>query len=221
MPPKTYRQLCGVARALDLVGERWTLLLIRDLLPGPQSYSALLDGLPGLTTNLLAKRLKALQAAGLVQPIEVDASATGGAVRGLYGLTEAGEALAPVVAALSEWGAKHGAEPTPDATLNHRWFLILLARHYTKTERRWLVQVNTGEREFQFRLGTQEFESVEGCPWKADLIIQASPAALHALLFTVEDPNELLRSGQIKLEGAAPKLTEAWDDFLAAFGLDE
>ena len=58
MPPKTYRQLCSVARALDVVGERWTLLLIRDLLMGPQSYSALLDGLPGLTTNLLAKRLK-------------------------------------------------------------------------------------------------------------------------------------------------------------------
>lgn len=221
MPPKTYRQLCSVARALDVVGERWTLLLIRDLLMGPQSYSALLDGLPGLTTNLLAKRLKALQETGLVQPIEVDAAATGGAVRGLYGLTESGAALGPVLGALSEWGSEHGAPPSKDATLNIRWFLILLGRHYTKVERRWLVQLNTGDREFQFRLGTEEYESMEGSPWKADLVISASPTTLHDLLFDADDPDELVRSGEITLTGTAPDLDEVWRDFLSSFELAE
>ena len=64
---KTYQQHCGVARSLDLLGGRWTLLIVRELLLGPTRYSALLGGLRGITTNLLADRLQALQAGGLVE----------------------------------------------------------------------------------------------------------------------------------------------------------
>ncbi|MBC7173009.1 MAG: helix-turn-helix transcriptional regulator, partial [Polyangiaceae bacterium] len=64
---RSYHQYCGLARALDLVGERWTLLIVRDLLLGPRRYSDLLRGLPGVTTNLLAKRLRELQGAGILE----------------------------------------------------------------------------------------------------------------------------------------------------------
>ena len=66
MARRSYDQYCGLARALDVVGERWTLLVIRNLLLGPQRYSDLLRGLPGITTNLLAKRLQEMEAMGLI-----------------------------------------------------------------------------------------------------------------------------------------------------------
>ena len=64
---RAYRQHCGLAKALDVIGERWTLLLVRELLLGPRTWSQLLESLPGLTTNLLAKRLTQLQAAGVIE----------------------------------------------------------------------------------------------------------------------------------------------------------
>ena len=91
MPPRTYRQYCSLARALDLVGERWTLLLVRDLLDGPRRYKELLEGLPGIGTNLLATRLKELTRLGL---IERAALADGRAVS--YQLTESGRELEEV-----------------------------------------------------------------------------------------------------------------------------
>ena len=63
---KSYRQFCSVARALDVVGDRWALLVVRELLLGPRRYSDLLDGLPGVGTNVLATRLRELEEAGIV-----------------------------------------------------------------------------------------------------------------------------------------------------------
>ena len=63
---RSYRQYCGLARALDVVGDRWTLLVIRELLEGPRRYAELLDGLPGIATNLLAERLRSLEENGIV-----------------------------------------------------------------------------------------------------------------------------------------------------------
>jgi DNA-binding HxlR family transcriptional regulator len=219
MGNKTYRQLCGVAKALDLVGERWTLLIIRDLLLGPASYGNLLDGLPGLTTNLLASRLKDLSEAGLIESIVVDASETGGAIRGLYGLTESGKALGPIIGQLGDWGREHGPSPTKGDQMNFRWLPVLLGRNYTKHGQRWLVQLNSGEKSLQIRLGTEKFESVEGAPMKADLVIQADCMGLHALLYSDEDPDQLVAQGRIELEGAESELGDAWADFLDSFAL--
>src|SRR3954464_15345772 len=97
---RSYNQFCGLAKALDIVGERWTLLVVRNLLLGPRRYSDLLAELPGLTTNLLAKRLQDLEAAGLVE--RRDGRASNGAVT--YALTERGLALDPVVNELGRWG---------------------------------------------------------------------------------------------------------------------
>ncbi|MFT5080146.1 MAG: DNA-binding HxlR family transcriptional regulator [Planctomycetota bacterium] len=221
MGTKTYRQLCGVAKALDLVGERWTLLIIRDLLLGPASYCSLLDGLPGLTTNLLAKRLRDLTQAGLIEAIVVDAAETGGAVRGLYGLTAAGNALGPIIGQLGNWGREHGPSPTAGDQMNFRWLPVFLGRNYKQTGQRWIVQLNSGEKSLQVRLGTEQFESVEGTPMKPDLLVQADCMGLHALLFGEENPDQLLQSGRIELLGTESVREPAWADFLDSFALRE
>ena len=94
MPRRSYDQYCGLARALDVLGERWTLLIVRNLLLGPQRYSELLRGLPGITTNLLAKRLREMEAEGIIDR-------TGGATDA-YRLTEVGRSLEPAIHALGQ-----------------------------------------------------------------------------------------------------------------------
>jgi DNA-binding HxlR family transcriptional regulator len=100
MAPRSYRQICGVAQALDLLGERWTLLVIRELMLGPKRFGALKDALPGINANLLSVRLKSLIEAGVVEQVRLPAPASVAA----YGLTERGEALRPTIDSLAIWG---------------------------------------------------------------------------------------------------------------------
>jgi len=107
---RSYGQFCAVARALDLVGDRWTLLLVRELLLRPSRFTDLLDGLPGVPRNLLADRLRALRADGLV--ISRD---------GRYRLTVRGEALRPVVRALAMFGAPEITRGAQGDAVRARW----------------------------------------------------------------------------------------------------
>lgn len=94
---RTYNQDCILAHALDLLGERWTLLILRDLFLGPQRFGDLQAGLPGIGANLLSKRLKELEEAGLIESVST------GDARGRYRLTETGEALRPTIRTLMKW----------------------------------------------------------------------------------------------------------------------
>ncbi|MCX2184982.1 winged helix-turn-helix transcriptional regulator [Streptomyces sp. SKN60] len=100
MEQRTYNQYCATARTLDLVGERWTLLLIRELLTGPKRFGDLQAALRGLGTGLLSTRLKHLEREGLARKVTLPAPARTPA----YALTEAGEELGPAVLALARWG---------------------------------------------------------------------------------------------------------------------
>lgn len=100
MSKRTYGQICGVARALDVLGERWTLLIVRELLLGPKRFGALEAVLPGIGPNLLSTRLAALTEAGIVERTELPAPASVSA----YALTERGEGLREVVEAMAVWG---------------------------------------------------------------------------------------------------------------------
>ena len=100
MVKRGYNQFCAAARALDLLGERWTLLLIRDLLTGPKRYTDLLNGLPGIGTNLLAGRLKELESGGVVERNELPPPAAST----VYELTERGRELQDVIVPLARWG---------------------------------------------------------------------------------------------------------------------
>jgi DNA-binding HxlR family transcriptional regulator len=111
-PPRKrrYRERSGLAAAMDVVGERWTLLIVRELIPAPRRYGELLDALPGIGTNLLVNRLRDLEAAGVVG--RVLAPAPQSAV--VYELTDRGLALRPIVDALQAWGEAN-TDPRDDA----------------------------------------------------------------------------------------------------------
>ena len=100
MSRRSYKQICGVARALDLLGERWTLLIVRELMLGPKRFGAIKDALPGISANLLSARLTALAEAGIVERVELPAPASVEA----YALTPRGEALRPSMESLALWG---------------------------------------------------------------------------------------------------------------------
>jgi DNA-binding HxlR family transcriptional regulator len=116
---RSYGQYCSVARALDVIGDRWTLLIVRELLlRGACRYTDLKNGLPGIATNLLADRIRELEAAGLVHREEAPPPVATTLVR----LTDAGAALDPVVRALSAWGIRFMAEPIGDDAFRTEWF---------------------------------------------------------------------------------------------------
>ncbi|MEV6864820.1 helix-turn-helix domain-containing protein [Streptosporangium subroseum] len=109
MKHRDFGQYCGLARALELVGERWALLIVRDLAVRPRRYTDLLDGLPGIPTNVLATRLKELERAGIVERRIAPAPQRGV----VYALTSDGRNLEPAVLALGRWGATQLGEPRP------------------------------------------------------------------------------------------------------------
>jgi DNA-binding HxlR family transcriptional regulator len=101
MAERSYQQICGMAQALDLLGERWTLLVLRELMLGPKRFTALREALDGVNPNLLSARLRKLEQAGVVRRVDLPPPATG--VRA-YALTERGEDLREPLAALAIWG---------------------------------------------------------------------------------------------------------------------
>jgi DNA-binding HxlR family transcriptional regulator len=116
---KQYGQFCPIAKALDVVGDRWTLLIVRELAARPCRYTDLRDGLPGIATNLLAERLKSLEAAGVITA----EAAPPPVATTLYRLTERGEALLPALAALGLWGAPLLADANEADEVRSRWLV--------------------------------------------------------------------------------------------------
>src|SRR5438105_1732482 len=110
MPARSYGQFCGLARALELVGERWALLIIRDLLVGPRRFTDLRRGLPRIPTNVLSDRLKELEHAGVVRRRVLPRPAASI----VYELTDYGSQLEDVVMRLGIWGAQSLGDPRPD-----------------------------------------------------------------------------------------------------------
>jgi DNA-binding HxlR family transcriptional regulator len=105
---RSYGQYCGVTTAVELIGERWALLIVRDLLVGPRRYTDLKQGLPKIPTNILSTRLKELQEGGVVRRVPL---ANCGLV---YELTGYGRELEPIVLALGRWGFAQMGDPAPE-----------------------------------------------------------------------------------------------------------
>ncbi len=123
MPRRNYAHYCAIARALDVLGERWKLLIIRELLPGPRRYTELHADLPGISTDVLAARLREMEADGLVQRRRAQPPTPAW----LYELTPHGQGLLPVLSALAHWGGGLlGSRQPTDAVRGH-WLVIPLA----------------------------------------------------------------------------------------------
>jgi DNA-binding HxlR family transcriptional regulator/putative sterol carrier protein len=123
MDRRRYRQYCPVARALDVVGERWTLLIARELLLGPRRFTDLADGLPGIGSSVLTSRLSDLEQRGLVARRTLPAPAASV----VYELTDEARGLAPVLAALAAWGMNLLGEPQKNDRVRGRWLVLGLA----------------------------------------------------------------------------------------------
>src|SRR5580704_12914243 len=117
---RQYGQFCPLAKALDVVGDRWTLLIVRELSARPCRYTDLRDGLPGIATNLLADRLKSLEVAGVITA----ESAPPPVATTLYRLTERGEALLPALHELVTWGAPLLADADETDEVRSRWLVV-------------------------------------------------------------------------------------------------
>ncbi len=127
MGTRTYGQHCGLAAAMDLVGQRWSMLIVRDLAPGPRRFTDLFEGLPGIATDVLAERLRELEAAGVV----VHRSTKHPVPAKLYSLTESGEELSAIAGRLADWGMPLlPAVPATDVKVRARWALQTMTRHY-------------------------------------------------------------------------------------------
>lgn len=115
---RSYAQFCPAARALDVVGERWSLLVVRELLVGPKRYTDLSNGLPGIGPNVLAERLRNLESAGVIRKTRLPPPAAST----VYELTELGAGLRPVFMALYQWGLQIATAPAPgDAVRASYW----------------------------------------------------------------------------------------------------
>src|SRR3954449_10827576 len=116
---KRYDQFCPIAHALSLVGERWSLLVVRELLKGARRYTDLAAGLPGIGTNILATRLRDLEAAGVIHRRKLPPPAAST----VYALTEYGAGLEEVIHSIARWGARSLGPPHDEADRDHEWGL--------------------------------------------------------------------------------------------------
>ncbi|MFI6403898.1 winged helix-turn-helix transcriptional regulator [Streptomyces sp. NPDC050548] len=145
-PRRSYDQYCSAARALDLVGDRWTLLIVRELLAGPRRYTDLHADLPGVSTDVLASRLKDMERDGLTTRRRLPPP--GAAF--VYELTGRGRELLPVLQALGTWGAPELGERRPTDAVRAHWFALPLLR---ALEGEGLVEVRLEEGEFHVWVG--------------------------------------------------------------------
>src|SRR5262245_32456360 len=156
MARRSYSQFCGVAKALDVVGERWTLLLVRNLLIGGQRYKDLLETLPGITTNLLAERLRELSEAGLIAQRELPPPAA----CTVYELTPLGRELEPVVIALGSFGARYLKVRKRGDHYHPRWMMMSLKRRYRGSSQRQALslELDGGAHVFLLRPGERTLD---------------------------------------------------------------
>ena len=117
---RSYNQWCSLAKALDVIGERWSLLVVRELLEGPQRYTDLREGIPGIATDVLAARLKDLEEDGIIERRTLPPPAASK----VYELTELGLGLGPTVAALSRWGTRLLGPKTDDEAFRPHWLVL-------------------------------------------------------------------------------------------------
>jgi DNA-binding HxlR family transcriptional regulator len=178
---RSYSQYCSVAKALDLVGERWTLLIVRELLArGPSRYTDLRSGLPGIATSLLADRLRELEAAGLVEREE----ASPPVATTLYRLTGRGAALEPVLAELGRWGIPLMREHQPRDEFRAQWLRLPVRMFLTDHEPGQppsVVQVHAGDQAAVIRAAAGEVTLHLGTDPGADATITGEPPRILAL----------------------------------------
>jgi DNA-binding HxlR family transcriptional regulator len=188
---KHYDQYCPMAHALDLIGERWSLLVVRELMEGPKRYTDLAEHLPGIGTNILAARLRDLEAGGIVEKRTLPPPAASR----VYQLTPYGEDLRPVLRELALWGARSLGPPTDEDELFPGWLENALGT---------MLAPFAPPGRFEFRIGDEIASIVDrqaqaGSVEDADVVVEGDPVGVYHMFVdqrldgvTVEGDRDLL-----------------------------
>ncbi|MYW17730.1 transcriptional regulator [Streptomyces sp. SID2955] len=202
MPPRrSYDQYCSAARALDRVGDRWALLIVRELLAGPRRYTDLHADLPGVSTDVLASRLKGMERDGLTTRRRLPPP---GAAY-VYELTARGRELLPVLQALGRWGERELGERGPTDAVRAHWFALPLLR---ALDGAGVVEVALPEGDFHLHVGAEDGPVYGDGP---------APGEADARLVTDTATCEALARGELRLPAAvrAGRVTVTGDGALA------
>lgn len=212
---RSYRQYCAVAKSLDLIGGRWTLLIVRELLFGPRRFKSLLESLPGIGTNLLSDRLRMLADEGLaVRRVLLEPP---GATE--YALTPLGRGLEDVLLAISRWGRQLLQGREPDESFRLRWFMLGMRSSFRPEATRGV------EESYEFRIGdsvvhAQVRDGVlgtqDGAAEDPALVLKSQPDPFLDLALGRRAPEESIRSGEVEVEGEPGALARCLRAFAPA-----
>jgi DNA-binding HxlR family transcriptional regulator len=197
---RSYDDGCGAAHALDLVGERWALLVVRELVLGPKRFTDLMAGLPGVSTNILSERLRGLEGAGIVRRRTLPPPAASK----VYELTEWGTELEDIIVRLGRWGARSPSKPQDDA-IGVDALVLSFRTMFDERSAGGLeatYELKIGEDRFRARVSGGRFEvargSAEGSP---DATIEADPGTLAGLVYGGRYISEAVGSGDVRIGG--------------------
>ena len=212
---RTYDDGCAAAHALDLVGERWALLVVRELLLGPKRFTDLKAGLPGASPNVLAQRLRELEGVGIVRRRKLPPPAASR----VYELTPWGEELEPVIVRLGRWGARSPSKPR-DAALGVDSLVLSMRTMFDPVAAEGLMmscELMCGEDRFRAVVDGGRFEISRGGADGPDVIVEADSDTLAGLIYAGRPLAEAVESGELEVEGDRA----AFERFLGLFPLPE
>jgi DNA-binding HxlR family transcriptional regulator/putative sterol carrier protein len=170
MSEHRYEQYCALARTLDVVGDRWTLLIIRELRPGPRRFTDLVDGLPGISRKLLAERLRDLERDGIVTRRQLPPPVA----RQVYELTDDGRDLAIAMSPVVAWGLRRLGELTADQAFQPRWAAVGMASAANREAAKGISQTYqyiVGDVAFHFVVDDGSIEVRDGHAQDADVVV--------------------------------------------------
>lgn len=209
MAKRGYGQFCGLARGLELVGERWALLIVRDLLVGPRRYTDLRNGLPRIPTNILSARLKELEAAGLVER-RVRPRPDGSVV---YALTERGAGLEETVLALGRWGARDMGEPRDGEIVTADALVMALRTTFRpETAADLRAELRLGGIVLGVVVDGGRLTVTEGPLADAELVVETGPG-IRALMAGEVDVDEALAGDVAVVAGDSGRLARLAETF--------
>ena len=198
---RSYGQYCGLAKALDVVGDRWTLLIVRELMIGEGRYTDLLKGLPGIATNLLATRLEEMEQAGLVSSHQLPPPAA----TTVFRLTTRGEELRPVIQALGKWAGPLMTGRLKSERVRTRW-MALPAAFYLQDrmpgERAIAIQINGSDESIVIESRDGTVQARAGQAADPDVTLTGSPDLALGILMGRVTAATAKRRG-LKIEGDA------------------
>lgn len=216
MTSRKYEDACGIARSLDVIGERWALLVVRELVFGPKRFTDLREGLRGISQNVLSQRLRDLEASGIVQRIVLGPPASTRA----YELTALGQALEPVLVAMSRWGALTPVEPGLEMS-NDAFALALKALFVpagTEPDRfSGRVRLKLVRDAFDVEVHTDRIDVVRATGADPALVIDGAESALRAVMFHREALDDAIERAGLRIDGDRAKAAA----FLQRFALPE